>query len=256
MILLLGGTSETAMIAEALAADGYEIVVSTATEIPLDVGRHPRISHRKGRLNESDMTVLVKEKKIKAVVDAAHPYASHVHSMARRVAQASGVYYAAYVRPSILPGDDCVQLASTHEEAASACFRNGCPVLLTIGSKNLQPYAREALRTGTTLFARVLPHVDSIALCRQAGIPDARIIVGRGPFSIEENREHIRANHIGVLVTKDSGKAGGVPEKLEAANAEGCRVIMVVRPQQPSANAFEDIQALMRGLAMHIPGKQ
>ena len=37
---------------------------------------------------------------------------------------------------------------------------------------------------------------------------------------MEENRRQIRDFDIGTLVTKDSGRAGGVPAKLEAARAE------------------------------------
>ena len=40
MILLLGGTSSTAEIALGLAAAGYRVLVSQATDVPLDVGRH------------------------------------------------------------------------------------------------------------------------------------------------------------------------------------------------------------------------
>jgi hypothetical protein len=36
--------------------------------------------------------------------------------------------------------------------------------------------------------------------------------------------------HIGVLVTKDSGKAGGVAQKLEAARIANCEVVVVARP--------------------------
>ncbi|MBF0509675.1 MAG: precorrin-6A/cobalt-precorrin-6A reductase [Deltaproteobacteria bacterium] len=43
MILLIGGTSETASFAEALAAAGFDVLVSTATDVALEVGRHPRI---------------------------------------------------------------------------------------------------------------------------------------------------------------------------------------------------------------------
>lgn len=41
MILLLGGTSDTAPIARGLAAVGLPVLVSTATDIDLDVGVHP-----------------------------------------------------------------------------------------------------------------------------------------------------------------------------------------------------------------------
>ncbi len=44
MILLIGGTSETAPLASGLAAAGYEVLVSTATDAPAGDRDHPRIS--------------------------------------------------------------------------------------------------------------------------------------------------------------------------------------------------------------------
>ena len=35
-----------------------------------------------------------------------------------------------------------------------------------------------------------------------------------------------------ALVTKDSGAAGGLPEKLEAARLEGVSVILIRRPEE------------------------
>ena len=103
------------------------------------------------------------------------------------------------------------------------------PVLLTTGSNNLSPYVEQATRTGLLLVARVLPREDSISACLRAGLPRERIITGKGPFTVEANREHIRRFNIGVLVTKDSGAAGGVPEKLRAARLESCQVVVVQR---------------------------
>jgi precorrin-6A/cobalt-precorrin-6A reductase len=56
------------------------------------------------------------------------------------------------------------------------------------------------------------------------------VITGRGPFTLEENLDVISKHQIGVLVTKDSGKAGGVAQKLEAARISNCEVVVVARP--------------------------
>jgi precorrin-6A/cobalt-precorrin-6A reductase len=100
--------------------------------------------------------------------------------------------------------------------------------------------------------ARVLPHGESLEACRKAGIPADSVIAGRGPFSVEENREAIRRFSIGVLVTKDSGNAGGVREKLEAARLERCRVVIVRRPAgrsgQSGQQGYADINELVMAL--------
>ena len=61
-----------------------------------------------------------------------------------------------------------------------------------------------------------------------------------------------------MLVTKDSGPAGGTAEKLEAARAEGGQVIVVERPRCDDANegrtSFTDINALVEELEVRMKG--
>jgi len=252
MILLLGGTSETASIAEALSLAGYKVLVSMATEIPLNAELPPGVSLRQGRLTEAEMTALIREKRIRAVLDATHPYAGKARASARNAAETAGIYYTTFIRPEALREECGVQWVHSHEEAAIAAFAHGKPVLLTTGSGNLNPYARESARAGIALFARVLPQAYSVDACRMAGIPEDRIITARGPFSVEENIRQIREHEIGTLVTKDSGAAGGVMEKLEAARRENCHVVVVARPPRMSGDAFEDISLLIEQLKIHV----
>ena len=53
----------------------------------------------------------------------------------------------------------------------------------------------------------------------------------------------------GVLVTKDSGAAGGTAEKLQAARAEGCDVIVIARPALGNRQGFTEVDALLTALA-------
>jgi precorrin-6x reductase len=96
--------------------------------------------------------------------------------------------------------------------------------------------------------ARVLPLAESLEACQRAGMPKAGIVAARGPFSVEENRKAIRDAGAGTLVTKDSGVEGGVPAKIEAANLEGCRVVLVRRPPSGATESFISIPALLNAL--------
>ena len=247
MILLLGGTSETAPLASALVEQGFSVLVSTATEIPLDIGNHPAIRRRTGLLDEPQLTRLLLDEKIRGVVDATHPYAEAIGPLARKVAGQLQLPYFRWLRPAALSGSSEILTAADHAEAAALAFSFGAPVLLTIGSKNLEPYIRESRKTGIPVIARVLDHPDSRAACQKLGLPPEAIITGKGPFSVDENRSTIRDYRIGVLVTKDSGKAGGVPEKLEAARMEGCRVVLVRRPEPPE-EYFDQVETLIKVL--------
>jgi precorrin-6A/cobalt-precorrin-6A reductase len=253
MILLLGGTGATAQIAMGLAQAGYCVLVSRATDVPLDVGQHARIESRCGPLDETGLTAMLVERKIQAVVDATHPYATTIRATAQRVAGRLGIPYLSFLRPPVLGLDEAgVEYAADHAAAAATAFAHGRPVLLTTGSRNLAPYAEQSRRTGLPLVVRVLDRPQSHEACRQAGIPAQRVVTGRGPFSVEENRRQIRAFGIGVLVTKDGGRPGGALEKLQAGRAECCRLVVVGRPQLDAAIVFTEVEALLSFLSVTI----
>ena len=276
MILLLGGTGETARIATALAEAGHDVLVSTATKIDLDTGRHPRIRRRAGRMDAAEMAALVRAESVRAIVDATHPYAEAAHAAARDAAAALGIPCLRYERPGSL--DDaprsciagacttgaspasaaaapCIESAATHDEAARTACVAGATVLLTTGSRNLALYVAAAKNSGARLFVRVLPEEESLAACAAAGIPAGDVIAARGPFAAEANLDLLHRLGVTVLVTKDSGDAGGLPAKLDAARRAGCRVVVVRRPAGGAPGGFASVDALLAALEAAIGRK-
>jgi precorrin-6A/cobalt-precorrin-6A reductase len=53
----------------------------------------------------------------------------------------------------------------------------------------------------------------------------------------------------GVLVTKDSGEAGGVDAKVEAARQSGCEVVVIERPKRP-VPGYASVEALVHALGL------
>ena len=243
MILLLGGTSETVQIAQALVTQGYEVLLSTATTMPLRGQLPGGVRTRSGVLDEQGMVNLIQEEKITAVVDATHPYAQAVSRNAYTACQTAGVRYLAYERPGTLA--EGVRRVPDHQAGAELAFSFGKPVLLTIGVRNLAPYVAEARTRGVAMRARVLNHPDSVTACHDAGLSDSEILCADGPFTVEENIKHLQS--FGVLVTKDSGEAGGVDTKLEAARQSGCEVVVVERPSRP-VPGYASIESLVQAV--------
>lgn len=245
MIFLLGGTSETMGIATALAEAGWRTLVSTATDNELDTGNHPLIQRRTGRMGKDAMAALVREIGAKVIMDATHPYALEAKVTAAAVSADTGIPYISFMRPGIHYDYERIHFVMDHEEAAVLAFSLGRPVLLTTGSRNLITYARERSKTGIRMLARVLPHQESYLACQAAGLNEDEVITGRGPFSVDENVETIRRYGIGAIVTKESGEAGGVPEKVEAARREAIHVIIVDRPVPPSSDFCASVDDLV-----------
>jgi hypothetical protein len=56
-------------------------------------------------------------------------------------------------------------------------------------------------------------------------------ILARGPFDVEQNLAHLALAEAEVLVTRESGREGGFPQKREAARQWGCRLVVVARSE-------------------------
>lgn len=256
MILLLGGTSETAPIANSLAEAGLPVLVSMATDVNLDCGRHSGITVRHGRLTEAQMVELIQNQRVRILIDATHPHAAIVHRNARAAARCAGCSYMRFSRPSALETTDDVLTVSSHEYAAEIACRYKRSILLTTGSKILTPYITAAKNAGIMLYVRVLSSEEAVQACYTAGLKEESIIAGRGPYIIEQNRDIIQKYHIGVLVTKDSGAAGGFREKIEAARIEKCIVIVVKRPDEKYGDTFSSYEDLIRSSLRIMKGQK
>ncbi|MCK5171784.1 MAG: precorrin-6A reductase [Planctomycetes bacterium] len=254
MILLLGGTSETPEIANLLAENGIEVLISNLTGSASGWELSGGIRLRYGGLDAGAMCGLIAEEGITAIVDAGHPYAEELHNNAVESCSRMNISYFRYERPGA-DYDGCdVEFADGHEDGAELAFRIGHRILLTTGSRNLAPYVQAARDTGSKLYVRVLPGEESTACCRDSGVDQDAIIAGLGPFTAKCNIELIKKHSIDVLVTKDSGLAGGVAEKLQAAGACGIKVVVIRRPviRQKTGECFEVISELIEQVSIYV----
>jgi len=255
LILLIGGTSETASIATTLSKEGFDVLVSTATDNELDVGADKKIERRRGKMNEAEMVELIKERSIDAVVDAAHPFAEVVRATALSATGSANVPLFRFLRAKISYDYDRIVNVANHDEAAVVAFDFGKPVFLTTGSRNLLPYANEARKSNIKFVARVLEHEGSLLACKNAGLTTTEVITGRGPFSVQENVDVIKKFGIGVIVSKDSGKAGGLPAKVESAKLEACDVVLIKRPLESDDNSYSVVSELASAVVKSVGAK-
>ena len=254
MILLLGGTTETPQIANLLAEKNCKVLISNLTESKVDWNLKNGIRIRQGKLDVNSMTVLIANESIIAIIDAGHPYAERLHKTAIEAALKLNIPCYRYERPgSDFSGYD-VKFATCHNEAAEIAFKIGRNVLLTTGTRNLEPYIEISRDINAKLYTRILPCQESIDMCEKYAIDKNHIIAERGPFTTEQNIDLINKYSIDVLVTKDSGIAGGVLEKLKAAKACGTKVIVIRKPvaiQKPEMT-FGDVFELIKEVSNFV----
>lgn len=260
-IVIFGGTTEGRELSLELAGLGAEVIVSVASEYGAEEqGEAPGITVVDGLKDEDGIRDLIRGADL--VVDATHPYAVIVTDNIRKAAEAEGIERLRLIRESGAweqgageagPAADSADSASAGalrilpaedpEDAARICCEAGGNVLLTTGSKDLKIYASAI--PAERLFPRVLPLVSSIEAAEEAGIPHRNIIAVQGPFSEELNRAVIRDYGIDILVTKESGKAGGFEEKLRACEACGIPAVVIRRPEDAGLS-YEEVLRLCR----------
>ena len=68
----------------------------------------------------------------------------------------------------------------------------------------------------------------------------------QGPFSEEMNYAMLRETNARILLTKESGAAGGFPEKLRGAKRAGAAVVVVKRPVEEEGCSVEEVKALLQ----------
>jgi precorrin-2 dehydrogenase/sirohydrochlorin ferrochelatase/precorrin-6A/cobalt-precorrin-6A reductase len=239
-ILLLGGTTEGREILES----GLPLVYSVATEYGTEVIERPNAEMYVGRMDAKAMELFIMKNKIAGVIDATHPHAVEVSQNARRACERTFVPYVRVVREFVKIDGGGVTLVNSCKEAAGLLndrARRGMKVLLTVGSKELA-YFTGVEDYQKRLFVRVLPVSQVLWSCEKMGFEGKHLIAMQGPFSKAMNEATLAMTGAGVLVTKDSGAAGGLGEKLEAARERGIDVLLVRRPQETGMTVAEAVE--------------
>ena len=78
--------------------------------------------------------------------------------------------------------------------------------------------------------------------CSLNALMSHRLNKARGPFTVQDTLALIQSLRIGTLVTKESGRAGGVPQKLEAAALAKCNVVIVKRAAFDEHNLYRTLR--------------
>lgn len=246
-ILIFAGTTEGRQLAERLNAAGIACTVCVATEYGAQAMEDEEgIEIRRGRLDREEMEAMLQQHSFLAVVDATHPFAVEVSGNIRESAKKQGVPYLRLKRDTAqnaasfrTAGEKIFYYENSEQCAKGLAYTQG-NILLTTGSKELSVYcAEESVKE--RLYVRVLPGTESIGACQAEKIPGKRILALQGPFSEEMNRAFIREYRIEHLVTKESGAAGGYPQKLEAARKEGITIHIIGNPEQEAGLSFPQV---------------
>ena len=241
-VWLIAGTIEGRKIADALAALQVDVYVSVATAYGASLyPENPFIHVQTKRMTFADMCAFLREVQPDLVLDSTHPYAVVVTETIQKACRETGFPYKRMLRPaSEHPG--CITVKDFGEAIEILSGTEG-PVFLTTGSKNLVDFTRLP-DYAERITCRILPLRDSLDNALNLGYKPAQIICMQGPFAKDLNIAMFRRAGAKFIVSKDSGKAGGFEDKLEAAAEVGAKLILIDRNPETG----EDLEQVLEEL--------
>lgn len=229
-IILFGGTAEGRILCELLSNKRIATLACVATEYGealLTLGDTLRVLT--GRLDQAGMEKLLAAERPRLVIDATHPYAAEVSGNIRAACENAGIKCLRLHRETIF-SDGCATFPDLSKLIGWLKEQRG-RVFSTLGAKEAATLSTvEGYRE--RVWLRILPDAAGLSTCLAAGFPARHIICMQGPFSRELNVAMFRAAGADILLTKESGTAGGYLEKLEAAQACGMTSAVLLRPRE------------------------
>jgi precorrin-6A/cobalt-precorrin-6A reductase len=223
-VLLLGGTTEAAQMARALAQAGVDAVYSYAgrTESPVAQPLAVRVG---GFGGTEGLKTYIKTEAITHVIDATHPFAAQMSANAVAACTETHTPLIALERApwAAGPQDNWTHVPDL-EATVAALGQTPRRVFLAIGRQNLGLFAKAPQHH--YLLRLVDPPTEALPL------PDAHAVIARGPFTPEGDLALLQDHRIDVIVAKNAGGAGA-EAKLTAARDLALPVILIDRPTVP-----------------------
>jgi len=220
-VLILGGTGEASQLATHLSGRSDLTVISSLAgrvSQPAMLAGSVRVG---GFGGVPGLIEYLATQRIDVVIDATHPYAAKITRNAELACQQAKVPLIAFERPAWLPlpGDRWLQVPDV-ASAGPLVDHPANRVLLSVGRQELAAFS------GCANAWFLVRAID------QPTVPlplNSRVILSRGPFSLNEERMLLRREAITHIVSKNSGGTATYA-KIEAARELGIEVVMVDRP--------------------------
>jgi precorrin-6A/cobalt-precorrin-6A reductase len=235
-VLILGGTGDAVKLAAKLATiPEIEVISSLAgrTKKPSALIGQFRIG---GFGGAEGLANYLQENAIAFLIDATHPCAGQITMNGAIAAKAANIPHLMLVRPQWeqVSGDNWIEVESV-AAAVQAIPESINRVFITSGRQQLEPFLlRSQIHPATWYLIR---SIDPPAL----ELPNSKVILDRGPFSLEQERQLLRDDQIQAIVSKNSG-GDATYAKIIAARELGIPIIMVQRPASPEGEKVTSIE--------------
>lgn len=228
-LLILGGTEEAYELAARLAGR-CDLRVTTSLAGATASPRLPAGQHRIGGFGGTEgLADWLLEMEVALLLDASHPFASQITAQAQDAAAMARTPYIRLERPPWRPGPgDDWHFAADLEAGLTVLAPRAKRVFAAVGTRALD-------RLVAAPFTFLVRGVD-----RPASIPsNVTFVAGRGPFSLDVERELFERERVEAVLCRNSG-GHGARAKLDAARVLGLPVVMIERQPSSSAGCVPD----------------
>ncbi len=246
-LLILGGTTEGAMLARAAIArfgDRLTVISSLAgrTELP---GEIPGEVRRGGFGGIEGLARFLRSRAIDLVIDATHPFAAIMARHAAEACSRTGVPHLVLRRPTwpSIAGEKRIQVPDMAAAATALRELGVRRVFVTTGARG-----PEALATvpNAWFLVRLIEPLDG-----PLPLPHYAVIYARGPFTEISERKLMAEHDIDALLTKHSGGAATFG-KIVAARDLGLPVVMMERPASEPADTVDDVATALDWIEVRL----
>lgn len=229
MILILGGTTEGRLAVNTLDESGSPFYYSTRGD-EQEVSLHHGI-RLQGGMDAGAMEQFCRQKGIRLLVDAAHPFAEELH---RNVATVGQHLQVPVIRLERIypPRTACpVIWCAGYDEAVKKILQSHpASLLLLTGVQSIARLAALWKDKNIRCHCRILDRDSSRLLADRQGFPRERLCYYHEG---EDERIVMEQLHPKAIVLKESGLSGGFKEKVEVATSLGIQVFAIQRPLLP-----------------------
>jgi len=247
MILVFGGTTEGRISIKTLDEGTGSYYYSTRGNTqPVECAHGIHIS---GTMKEQDIMDFCRSHGIRLIVDAAHPFATCLHSAIAKAAASLRIPVVRFERryPDNLP--DSIIWCDDYDDAIRRVKQNGVNRLLALTGVQTIPRLREFWERNETYF-RILDRKESFEIALETGFPKERLVT----YGKDNTGELLDKLLPDAIISKESGESGGFEEKITEAVARGVAVYVVRRPKLPAGFIIVDGRhGLRREIEAAIP---
>lgn len=247
-IFLTAGTEDGRKLAEFLARQGHDVTASVVSEYGKKIlQQYDGIKINDKKLDADELTENLRGN-FDVLIDASHPYAVNVSQNAIDACRRAKIFYIRFEREEVEVDGENIFKVDNYESAAIKAAELGKNIFITTGSRNLKIFIESPALKDCNLIVRILPTAEVLRECENYGLTPKQIVAMQGPFSTELNVETFKHFRAEVIITKNSGKVGGVDTKLDAAKILKLPVVMIERPKifYPNvAKTFDEVLKLV-----------